>query len=82
MSDSRPIPTPELPDDVRGGCSPPSSCSAVWAYEIFAECMSVGSGYGMRTVDDVLECVKHTMNTREKHVQPIERVVITRQPNS
>ena len=27
MSDSRPIPSPELPTDVRGGCSSPSNCS-------------------------------------------------------
>lgn len=29
MSDSRPILTPELPADVRGGCSSPSHCSAL-----------------------------------------------------
>lgn len=29
MSDSRPIPTPELPADVRGGYSSPSHCSAL-----------------------------------------------------
>lgn len=29
MIDSRPIQTPELPPDVRGGCSSPSHCSAL-----------------------------------------------------
>ncbi len=29
MSDSRPIPTPDLPDS-RGGCSSPSPCSAIY----------------------------------------------------
>lgn len=30
MSDSRPIQTPEFPADVRGGCSSPSHCSAIY----------------------------------------------------
>ena len=49
-----------------------------WSYEIFRNELFVGSGSGLRGIDDVLAAVRHAMVTSEKFGNQLTRVVVTR----
>jgi hypothetical protein len=54
---------------------------AFWHYESFQGDRKVGAGYNARSINDVLACVRHTLECHEEAGEPLTMVKITRETN-